>query len=101
MYDVSCKLISKTYIEDDIGREQEQITKTEVPIIKNEYIGTSEYYPANQIGYKPSLQLRISALNYNDERELEYMNVLYTVIRAKNITADETTLICERKKGNV
>ena len=40
--------------------------------IKNEEIYSTEYYEANQQGYKPNLRIRISTLNYEDEEELEY-----------------------------
>ena len=61
----------------------------------------NEYYQANQQGFKPSLRLRISALNYNDEEELIYMGKTYSIIRTQEPTADEVVLICERKIKNV
>jgi len=76
-------------------------TKKLIPIIKVEDVYAKEYYEANQQGYKPSLRLRISALNYNDEGELIYMNKLYSIIRVQEVTADEIILICERKIKNV
>lgn len=101
MRDISCKLLSTTIIQDDIGNEIENQVKRIIPIIKVEDIYASEYYEANQQGFKPSLRLRISALNYKDEEELIYMNKEYSIIRTQEVTADELVLICERKIKNV
>ena len=101
MRDVSCKLLSTSLQTDDIGVQKEVTTEIEIPIIKVEEIYANEFYEANQQGFKPSLRLRISALNYNNEKELIYMGVIYTIIRASEPYADETVLVCERKIKNV
>ena len=101
MRDVSCKLLSKTIQENEIGVQKELITETEIPIIKIEEIYANEFYEANEQGFKPTLRLRISALNYNNEEELIYMNTTYSIIRATEPYADEVVLICERKIKNV
>lgn len=101
MRDVSCKLLSTTLQTDSIGVQKEVQTEIEIPIIKVEEIYSNEFYEANQQGFKPSLRLRISSLNYNNEKELIYMGVIYTIIRASEPYADETVLVCERKIKNV
>ena len=101
MRDVSCKLLSTTIQEDSIGVQKEVTTEIEIPIIKVEDVYASEFYEANQQGYKPTLRLRISALNYNNEEELIYMGTTYSIIRASEPVADEIVLICERKAKNV
>lgn len=101
MRDVSCKLLSTQINEDSIGVQKEKITEAEIPIIKVEDIYANEFYEANEQGYKPSLRLRISVLNYDNQSELIYMNKTYTIIRTQEITADELILVCERKLKNV
>ena len=101
MRDVSCKLLSTQIIKNSIGVEKEETSEIEIPIIKVEDIYANEYYEANGQGYKPSLRLRISNLNYENQSELIYMNKTYTIIRTQEITADEIILICERKIKNV
>ena len=101
MRDVSCKLLSTTVQEDSIGVQKEVVKETEIPIIKVEDVYANEYYEANQAGYQPTLRLRISVLNYSNEKELIYMNTTYTIIRVQEITADELVLVCERKIKNV
>lgn len=101
MRDVSCKLLSTTIQTDDIGVQKELKTEVEVPIIKVEEVYANEFYEANQQGFKPTLRLRISALNYNNEKELIYMGTTYSIIRASEPYADEIVLVCERKVKNV
>ncbi len=102
MHDVSCKLISIISESNSIGvNKTKKTVKREIPIIKVEDVFANEFYIANEKGYKPSLRLRISALNYSDEEELEYMNKKYSIIRTQEVTADEIILVCERKIKNV
>lgn len=102
MRDVSCKLLSPQFIENSIGVQKPNgVIEKEIPIIKVEDVYASEFYKANEQGYKPSLRLRISVLNYDNQSELIYMNKTYTIIRTQEITADELILVCERKLKNV
>lgn len=101
MRDVSCKLLSTKIQEDSIGVQKEVQTEVEIPIIKVEEVYANEFYEANEQGFKATLRLRISSLNYNNEEELIYMGVIYSIIRATEPYADETVLVCERKVKNV
>lgn len=101
MRDVSCKLLSTTLKTDSIGVQKEEINEVEIPIIKVEDVYANEFYKANEQGYKPSLRLRISNLNYDNQSELIYMNKIYSIIRIQEITTDELILVCERKVKNV
>ena len=100
MRDVSCKLLSTSIQSDSIGVEKETTTQIECPIIKVEDIYANEFYEANEQGFKPSLRLRISTLNYSNQRELIYGGTTYSVIRTQE-QVDETILVCERKVKNV
>lgn len=100
MYSTECILLSTTYTENNIGVQQETLTRTTIPIMKVEDIYANEFYQAASQGFKPSLRLRTSSLNYNGEKELEYMGETYTIIRTQNPVADETILVCERKLKN-
>lgn len=101
MRDISCKLLSTTCKTDKIGVQKKEIVEVEIPLIKVEDVYANEFYKANQHGYKPSLRLRISNLNYGNQSELIYMNETYNIIRTQEITTDELILICERKLKNV
>ena len=101
MRDISCKLLSTTLITNSIGVQKEKVEEIEIPIIKVEDVYENEFYRANEQGYKPTLRLRISRLNYDDQEELIYMNKKYSIIRIQEPTADDLILVCERKVKNV
>lgn len=101
MRDVSCKLLSTTLQANTIGVQKEVQKEVEVPIIKVEEVYANEFYEANEQGFKPTLRLRISSLNYNNEKELIYMGTTYSIIRPSEPYADEVVLVCERKVKNV
>ena len=102
MRDVSCKLLSITYKKNEKGvLIPDKTSEKEIPIIDEEDVYANEYYQANQQGYKPSLRLVISVLNYNNEDELIYMNTKYSIIRSQKKNQDELILVCERKIKNV
>lgn len=100
MRDVCCKLLSTSIQTNEIGVEKEITTQIECPIIKVEDVYANEFYEANEQGYKPSLRLRISTLNYSNQKELIYMGTTYSIIRTQG-KVDETILVCERKVKNV
>lgn len=101
MHDVSCKLLSTQITTDSIGVETETTSEVIVPIIKIEDVYANEFYQANEQGFKPTLRLRISSLNYSGENELIYMGDTYSIIRTQEPVADETILICEIKVKNI
>ena len=102
MRDVSCKLLSTIFESNSNGVQVLKETKEiQIPIIKIEDIYANEFYEANEQGFKPTLRVCISALNYNNEKELIYMGVTYSIIRVSEPYADEIVLICERKVKNV
>ncbi len=107
MRDVSCILLSKSYLKDENGnilkekgREKFKIKELEVPIISTEKVWKDEFYKANEQGLRPSIRIKISSLNYKDEEELIYMGKNYTVIRVDGDN-DEIVLICQRRANNV
>lgn len=97
MISTSVKLYETTYITNDIGSQSKTFKAKEVPIMKIEDIYANEFYQADKQGYKPTLRLRLSSLNYNDEPFLEYRGKVYSVIRTQYPVADEVILICEKK----
>lgn len=102
MYSTEFKFLSTQIISNEIGVQTKQTIESKpIPIIKIEDVYADEYYKANQAGYKPSLCLRISSLNYDNQEELIYMNTIYSIIRVREKTADELILVCERKIKNV
>ena len=97
--------ILKSYDENHLIEVIEPFLKEHydkgITVWEIEDIYANEYYQANQNGYKPTLRLVISSLNYNNEQELIYMDVKYTIIRIQKKNLDELILVCERKINNV
>lgn len=94
-------LISTSLVSNSIGVKTEIRTQKLIPIIKVEDIYAREFYEAGERGYKPDLRVRISELNYENERELIYRGEEYTIIRKQEMSLDEIILVCERKVKNV
>lgn len=101
MRDVCCTLLSTSIQSNSIGVEKETQTEVICPIIKVEDVYANEFYEANEQGFRPTLRLRISVLNYNGEQELKYKGITYSVIRTQEPEADELILVCERKVKDV
>ena len=108
MHDISCILLSKSFLKDgkgniikENGREKFEIIQIPIPIISVDRVWKDEYYKANQQGLRPSLRIKISSLNYHDEEELIYMGKNYIVIREDGDNDDEVILICQRRANNV
>jgi len=109
MHDVSCILLSKSYKTDEDGnilkdknhREVYETKENQVPIIGTEKVWKDEFYKANQQGLRPSIRIKISSLNYNNEDNLIYMGKEYTVIRIDGNNEDEIILVCQRRANNV
>ena len=108
MIAVNCTLISKEYQKDgdgnivvENGREKYTNVYIEVPIIDVQSVWKNEFYKANEQGLRPSIRIVISVLNFNDEKELIYMNNNYSIIRTENRNIDELVLVCQRKVKDV
>lgn len=97
MIDLECTLIQVNIEKDSIGNDIETEIDMIVPIIQHEDIFASEFYSAGTVGMKPTLKIRISSLNYNNQTRLRYMNEEYEIIRVDKPTIDEVSLVCERK----
>ena len=100
MYSTEVTLLKRTYVTNEIGVQIEQLQEKTIPIIKVEDIYANEFYQASMQGIKPSLRLRISALNYDGQEELEYGGVIYTVARSET-DVNDLILVCERKIRNI
>lgn len=96
----SCILRKVIANYNDYGaKTTDTIEETEIPIIRVEKVRQTEFYKASEQGYRPELRLVISTYNYNDEQELEYGGVIYSIIRTE-VGIDEMIIIGERKLKN-
>lgn len=100
MINTECKLRTLLHESDGIGVENETVQEITVPVTRVEKVYASEFYRANEQGLRPVLRLVINALNYDNQTELEYNGVIYTIIRIDD-NIEELALVCERKIKNV
>lgn len=100
MYSLTCILRKTEPQYNSFGAKvEDRVIETEVPILRKERMRVNEFYQATQQGMKPELRIIISNLNYNGEQELEYMGVVYSVIRTEDYLND-MLIIAERKIEN-
>lgn len=81
MYNEVIKLIAYTEATDAYGITTRTESSREV-FAKTESIGTAEFYQAAASGLKPEIKFKIADyLDYSDEKELEWNNKRYSVLR--------------------
>lgn len=102
-------MLSKSFKKDEYGnilinsdgREIVETKELEVPIISTEKVWKDEFYKANQQGLRPSLRIKMSSLNFDNQEELIYMDKHYQIIRVDGSDDDEIILVCQRRANNV
>lgn len=91
-------LISVEIIEDDLGNQIKQ--ETARLVFANEWnLTAAEFYQAGNQGLKPEKAFEIYTLDYQNEEELGYEGMTYTIIRTQN-RGDKTIITAQRKIGD-
>ena len=103
-YDHELVLIAWGVEEDEIGQQIPVETRTQI-LCKVKSIGRSEFYDAAMTGLKPEIVFVIHEAEYNEEREVEFEDQRYKVLRTykggmakqgSRLAFDEMELTCER-----
>lgn len=93
-------LISSIQEEDEIGNFLSSSETLNKCYAKKQSVRTKEFYNAVEAGMTPSCELCIKKLNYNGEKELEWNNERYKIIRTVDPKNKfDIVLVCERKIG--
>ena len=93
-------LVNQVTEEDEIGNiktSSETFTKI---YAKKQSVKTNEFYSAVEVGLTPSFELIVKRLNYNGQKELNWNNERYAIIRTidpKN--KFDIVLVCSKKIG--
>ena len=93
-------LLTQTISEDDIGNSISSSNTSKKCYAKKQSVRTNEFYNATMTGLTPSCEFVIKKLNYNGEKELNWNNELYEIIRTidpKN--KYDIVLVCAKKIG--
>ncbi|HZK24526.1 MAG TPA: phage head closure protein [Oscillospiraceae bacterium] len=103
-YDHELVLIAWGVEEDEIGQQIPVKTRTQI-LCKVKSIGRSEFYDAAMTGLKPEIVFVIHEAEYGEEREVEFEEQKYKVLRTykggmtshgSKLAFDEMELTCER-----
>lgn len=97
-WDKPLYLITETDGQDDIGNFKP--IKTKRKVYANPFtVGRAEFSAAAQKGLKPEYSFQVNTLDYNDEREAEYLGQSLDVYRVQT-NGDRTTLYLTRRVSN-
>lgn len=92
-------LVKLTNIQDSIGQVVQTETQRNI-MAKESYVGTKEFYSALSVGLKPSSELIIRKIDYDNETELIFNGIRYSVIRTLTKGAFDIVLVIGIKEGN-
>lgn len=93
----TCDLIKKVMSKDTLGYPIATETKTTV-LCEIRTVSRQEFFDAGKAGLVPEYEIRINAIEYGGEDELEYNGKRYGIYRTYQ-TADYIELYVEYKGG--
>lgn len=93
-------LVDKTLEEDDIGNVVTSSFRLTKRYAKRQSVRTNEFYSAVESGLTPSVEFVMKRLDYDGQKELNWNNKRYAVIRTVDPKNKfDIVLICTRKIG--
>lgn len=90
-----CKI---TITQDSIGQNVQTETKREI-MANESVVGTKEFYNAMAVGIRPTAELLVRKLDYDNETEVIYNGIRYSVIRTINKGKQDIMLVIGIKEG--
>lgn len=97
-YTQDLTLIKLTTAQDSIGQPVNTKSSREV-LAKESYVRTNEFYNAMAVGLRPTAELQIRKLDYDNEQQVEYKGIRYDVIRTLPKGQFDIVLIIGIKQG--
>lgn len=99
-YDHALTLISKkTNGTDGSGNPVKKELRNDV-LCKKSSETRAEFYLGAQAKLKPSIVFIVHSYEYEGQKEVEFEGARYSVIRAPELSFEETEIVCERKIAN-
>lgn len=92
------KLISVSYVLDDLNQQIAQETEREV-FCNVQSVTQSEWFSGGQNGLKPEYKITMFAPDYNGEEVLAYGGVRYSIYRTYLRKDENIELYVERRTG--
>lgn len=100
MYDYELILINATYTKDNYGNIVAGEENRAAVLCDLRSITRTEFYSAAQAGLNPEIVFEINGFEYNGEKEVEFCDERYTVIRTYRSNYEKIELTCEKKVKN-
>lgn len=98
VYTEELTLIKKTITQDDIGQPVET-EQTRTIYVKKNVVGSREFYNAMAVGIRPTAELQMRVCDYDNEQEVEYNDVRYSIIRTIPKGKFDLVLVIGIKQG--
>lgn len=95
MWSHELTLISKTFINDDLGNEIPTESR-KIIFCDVKSISRNEFYNAANLGLKPTLVFVINSFEYDGEELIEFESKKYKVLRTYLVNTDTLELTCEK-----
>lgn len=92
------RLINVTFSKDYMGQVQKTETYKDI-MCQPSVVGSKEFYNALAAGIRPTAELRIKGINYNNEEECEYKGVRYSILRTLPKSKTDLILVIGIKQG--
>lgn len=92
-------LIKQNKKYDDIGNLVINSEEKRKIYAKKKIVGSKEFYNAVAVGIKPTCELQIKAINYQNEEEAIYNNIRYSIIRIMPVSKTDIVIILGTKQG--
>ncbi len=94
-YDHELNLIQQIYTTDEIGNQIPGETKTNI-LCNIKSVGRTEFYNAASKGLKPEIIFIVHSYEYEGQKQVEFENKKYDVIRTYSTNTEEIELTCEK-----
>lgn len=95
-------LIKRDMIQDEIGQFiPGEETRLEI-LVTEKSVTRSEYFNAGSAGLRPDYVFETATINYNNESEIEYGGVVYSIYRTFRVSdGDVIEIYVTKKAGTV
>ena len=92
-------LVADTRVQDDNGVWRDGVRKTRDVFAQVDSVTRSEFFDGGQNGLKPEFRFTLFFGDYEDESELIYNGVTYSIYRSYYGRNDDVELYVEKKVG--
>lgn len=97
-YTQELTLIKNTPTQDEL-KQIINIESSRLVLARKNVVGSREFYEAMAVGIRPTAELQIRLCDYDNEQEVEYRGIRYSVIRTIPKGKFDLVLVIGVKEG--